>query len=128
MMTVSALLLATALVVPTMPVPEHDNCEVVTNCVFDALRHDARIFSIRMEIDTTPANGVEVVFGRDADNHLKDILQNEFIKNGVSCLAKDEQMLFMEDLAKRARFTPEERKDAEALFTSRGSSSQPIEP
>ncbi len=36
MMTVSALLLATALVVSTMPVPEHDDCEVVTNCVFDA--------------------------------------------------------------------------------------------
>ena len=68
MVTVAIPILATALVVPTMPVPEHDDCEVVTNCVFDAPRHDARIFSIRMEINTTPSNGVEVVFGRDVDN------------------------------------------------------------
>ena len=28
--------LAAALVVPSMPPPEYDDCEVVTNCVFDA--------------------------------------------------------------------------------------------
>ena len=36
MVTVAIPILATALVVPTMPVPEHDDCEVVTNCVFVA--------------------------------------------------------------------------------------------
>ena len=60
--------LAAALAVPSLPATEYDDCEVVTNCVFDASRHDARIFSIRMEIDAVPSNGIEVVFGRDADN------------------------------------------------------------
>ena len=68
MVTVAIPILVAALVMPTLPMPEHDDCEVVTNCVFDASKHDARIFSIRMEIDTTPSNGVEVVFGRDVDN------------------------------------------------------------
>lgn len=63
-----------------------------------------------------------------AENRLKDILLNEFIKNGVSCLDKDERIPFMYNLAKRARFTPQERKDAEALLARRGSPSQPIEP
>ena len=60
--------LATTLAVPLMPPPEYDDCEVITNCVFDASRRDARIVSIRMEIDAAPSNGVEVVFGRDTDN------------------------------------------------------------
>ena len=60
--------LAAALAVPSLPAMECDDCEVVTNCVFDASRRDARIFSIHMEVDATPSNGVEVVFGHDADN------------------------------------------------------------
>ena len=63
-----AKVLAAALAVPSLPAPEYDDCEVVTNCVFDASRRDARIFTLRMEIDAVPSNGVEVVFGRDADN------------------------------------------------------------
>ena len=62
---VSACVHAAALVVPDMPAAAFDDCEVVTNCVFDASRRDGRIFSIRMEIDAVPSNGVEVVFGRD---------------------------------------------------------------
>ena len=33
--------------------------------MFDASRHDGRIFSIRMEIDAASSNGVEVIFGSD---------------------------------------------------------------
>ena len=67
-MTLTTAFLATALFVPAMPPPEYADCEVITNCVFDASRRDARIVSIRMEIDAAPSNGVEVVFGRDTDN------------------------------------------------------------
>ena len=66
-MTLATTLLAAALAVPSMPPPEYDDCEVVTNCVFDASRQDAKEFAVRIELDATPSNGVEVVFGRDAD-------------------------------------------------------------
>ena len=66
-MTLATTLLAAALFVPSMPPSEYDDCEVVTNCVFDASREDAKEFAIRIELDATPSNGVEVVFGRDAD-------------------------------------------------------------
>ena len=66
-MTLATTLLAAALVVPSMPPPEYDDCEVVTNCVFGASRSDAKEFSVQIEFDATPSNGVEVVFGRDAD-------------------------------------------------------------
>ena len=66
-MTLATTLLAAALFVPSMPPSEYDDCEVVTNCEFDASRQDAKEFAIRIELDATPSNGVEVVFGRDAD-------------------------------------------------------------
>jgi len=66
-MTFATTILATALVVPSMPPPEYADCEVVTNCVFEASRNDAKEFTVRIELDATPSNGVEVVFGRDAD-------------------------------------------------------------
>ena len=66
-MTLATTFLAAVLVVSTMPPPVYDDCEVVTNCVFDASRNDAKEFSVRIELDATPSNGVEVVFGRDAD-------------------------------------------------------------
>ena len=66
-MTFTTAFIAAALVVPSMPPPEYDDCEVVTNCVFDASRGDAKEFAVRIELDATPSNGVEVVFGRDAD-------------------------------------------------------------
>ena len=69
-MTLTTAFLATALFVPAMPPPEYDDCEVVTNCVFDASRDDAKMFAVRIELDATPSNGVEVVFGRDADGTL----------------------------------------------------------
>ena len=66
-MTLTTAFLAVSLVVPSMPPPEYDDCEVVTNCVFDASRSDARVFSVKIELDATPSNGVAVVFGRDTD-------------------------------------------------------------
>ena len=79
------MLVAVALVVPAMPEAEHDDCEVVTNCVFDASRQDGRMFSIRMELDACPSNGVEVVFGHDAD--LDGILSRaeEALAVGYDC-------------------------------------------
>ena len=66
-MTLATTFLAAALFVPSMPPSEYADCEVVTNCVFDASRDDAKMFAVRIELDATPSNGVEVVFGRDAD-------------------------------------------------------------
>ena len=66
-MTLTTAFLATALFVPAMPPPEYDDCEVVTNCVFDASRDDAKMFAVKIELDAVPSNGVEVVFGHDAD-------------------------------------------------------------
>ena len=66
-MTLATTFFAATLIVPSMPPPEYDDCEVVTNCVFDASRDDAKMFAVRIELDATPSNGVEVVFGRDAD-------------------------------------------------------------
>ena len=66
-MTLATTFLAAALAVPSMPPPEYDDYEVVTNCVFDASRNDAREFSVQIELDATPSNGVSVVFGHDAD-------------------------------------------------------------
>ena len=66
-MTLTTAFLAITLFVPSMPPPEYDDCAVVTNCVFDASRDDAKMFAVRIELDATLSNGVEVVFGRDAD-------------------------------------------------------------
>ena len=66
-MLVPSICLAAALVVPSMPEAVNDDSEVVTNLVFDASRPDARTFSLRLELDATPSNNIEVVFGRDTD-------------------------------------------------------------
>ena len=66
-MSLVTTFLAAALAVPSMPPPEYDDCEVVTNCVFDASRRDAKVFSVQIELDATPSNGVSVVFGHDAN-------------------------------------------------------------
>ena len=66
-MPLATTFLAAALVVPSMPPPVYDDCEVVTNCVFDSSRDDAKEFAVRIELDATPSNGVEVVFGRDGE-------------------------------------------------------------
>ena len=66
-MTLATTFLAAAFVVSSTLPPEYDDCEVVTNCVFDASRRDAKVFSVQIELDATPSNGVFVVFGHDAN-------------------------------------------------------------
>ena len=67
-MTFTTAFIAAALVVPPMSPPEYDDCEVVTNCVFDTSRGDAKMFALKIELDATSSNGVEVVFGHAALN------------------------------------------------------------
>ena len=45
-MTLTTAFLATALFVPSMPPSEYADCEVVTNCVFDASRGDVKMFAV----------------------------------------------------------------------------------
>ena len=84
-MTFTTVFLATALVVPSMPPPEYDDCEVVTNCVFDASRGDAKMFAVQIELDATPSNGVEVVFGRDANGDGRLSRTEEEMSVGYDC-------------------------------------------
>ena len=84
-MTFTTAFIAAALAVPSMPPPEYDDCEVVTNCVFDASRGDAKEFAVRIEIDATPSNGVEVVFGRDADGDGRLSRTEEEMSVGYCC-------------------------------------------
>ena len=84
-MTLTTAFLATALFVPSMPPPEYDDCEVVTNCVFDASRGDAKMFALKIELDATSSNGVEVVFGRDADGDGRLSRTEEEMSVGYDC-------------------------------------------
>ena len=84
-MTLTTTLLAAALAVPSMPPPEYDDCEVVTNCVFVASRQDAKVFSVQMGLDATPSNGVEVVFGRDSDGDGVLSRAEEAMSVGYDC-------------------------------------------
>ena len=84
-MTFTTVFLATALVVPSMPPPEYDDCEVITNCVLDASRGDAKMFAVQIELDATPSNGVEVVFGRDADGDGLLSRTEETMSVGYDC-------------------------------------------
>ena len=84
-MTLATTFLAVALVVPPMSPPEYDDCEVVTNCVFDASRVDAKEFAVRIELEATPSNGVEVVFGRDANGDGLLSRAEETMSVGYDC-------------------------------------------
>ena len=55
------------IVAPAMPPPGCDDTEVVTNVALPAVRADSRLFALRLELDATPSNNVEVAFGRNAD-------------------------------------------------------------
>ena len=48
-MTLTTAFLAVSLVVPSMTPPDYGDCKVVTNCVFDASRRDARVFSVKSQ-------------------------------------------------------------------------------
>ena len=84
-MTLATTFLAAVLVVPLMPPPEYDDCEVLTNCVFDVSRQDAKVFSIQIELDATPSNCVEVVFGHDADGDGVLSRAEEKLSVGYDC-------------------------------------------
>ena len=51
----------------SLPVSGFSDTEAVTNVVFSFAEDVARDFSVRLELDATPSNCVEVAFGRDAD-------------------------------------------------------------
>ena len=68
-----------------MPPPDFDDCEVITNCVFDASRQDAKVFSVQIELDATPSNGVEVVFGHDVDGDGVLSRAEENLSVGYDC-------------------------------------------
>ena len=84
-MTFTTAFIAAALAVPSMSPPEYDDSEVVTNCVFDASRGDAKMFAVQIELDATPSNGVEVVFGRDADGDGRLSRTEEEMSVGYCC-------------------------------------------
>ena len=84
-MTFTTAFLAATLVMPSMPPPEYDDCEVITNCVFDASRNDAKEFAVRIELEATPSNGVEVVFGRDANGDGLLSRAEETMSVGYDC-------------------------------------------
>ena len=84
-MTLTTMFLAAALFVPSMPPPEFADCEVVTNCVFDVSRGDAKMFAVKIELDATSSNGVEVVFGRDADGDGRLSRTEEEMSVGYCC-------------------------------------------
>ena len=85
-MTLASIFLAASLIVPSMPPPEYADCEVVTNCVFDASRCDAKVFSVLIELDAMPSNGVAVVFGHDADGDGILSRQEETMTVGYDCV------------------------------------------
>lgn len=84
-MTFATAFLASALVVPSLPPPEYDDCEVATNCVFDASRQDAKSFSVQIELDAAPSNCVAVVFGRDVDGDGLLSRHEEAMAVGYDC-------------------------------------------
>ena len=84
-MLISSICLAAALAVSSMPEAVNDDSEVVTNLVFDASRPDARTFSLRLELDATPSNNVEVVFGRDTDGDRLLSRDEEALVVGWDC-------------------------------------------
>ena len=51
----------------SLPASGFADTEAVTNVVFSFAEDVARDFSVRLELDATPSNCVEVVFGCDAD-------------------------------------------------------------
>ena len=51
----------------SLPASGFSDTEAVTNVVFSFAEDVARDFSVRLELDATPSNCVEVAFGCDAD-------------------------------------------------------------
>ena len=58
---------ARAILVPTQPVSPYADTEVSTNVVIQTGRTDVRDVKIRLQLDGTPTNNLEIAFGCDAD-------------------------------------------------------------
>jgi len=65
--SLASIIVAASIVAPAMPPSDCDDTEVVTNVALPAVRADSRLFALRLELDATPSNNVEVAFGCDAD-------------------------------------------------------------
>ena len=59
---------ARAILVPTQPVSPYADTEVSTNVVIQAGRTDVRDVKIRLQLDGTPTNNLEIAFGCDVEN------------------------------------------------------------
>jgi len=55
--------------VPSMPTNAYVDTETSTNIVINVHRSDARSLDVRIQIDGTPSNNLEVAFGRDSNTN-----------------------------------------------------------
>ncbi len=60
---------AAEVMVPSMPMHAYIDTEVSTNIAINVHRSDARSLDVRIQIDGTPSNNLEVAFGRDLNTN-----------------------------------------------------------
>ena len=71
---------ARAILVPTQPVSPYADTEVSTNVVIQTGRTDVRDVKIRLQLDGTPTNNLEIAFGCDANtNGVLDVSEIETV-------------------------------------------------
>ena len=71
---------ARTILVPTQPVSPYADTEVSTNVVIQTGRTDVRDVQIRMQLDGTPTNNLEIAFGCDANtNGVLDVSEIETV-------------------------------------------------
>ena len=68
------------IVVPTMPTSPFADTEITTNAVLRTPGFDVRDLNLRIRLDGTPTNNLEVAFGRDADtNGVLDVSEIDVV-------------------------------------------------
>ena len=68
------------ILVPTQPVSPYADTEVSTNVVIQTGRTDVRDVKIRLQLDGTPTNNLEIAFGCDANtNGVLDVSEIETV-------------------------------------------------
>ena len=71
---------ARTIVVPTQPVSPYADTEISTNVVIQTGRTDVRDVKIRLQLDGTPTNNLEIAFGCDANtNGVLDVSEIETV-------------------------------------------------
>jgi len=71
---------ARTILVPTQPVSPYADTEVSTNVVIQTGRTDVRDVKIRLQLDGTPTNNLEIAFGCDANtNGVLDVSEIETV-------------------------------------------------